>query len=112
MYADKTCCDCGSTFTPSMLTGIKVERKGNTNYRVGETCADCCGVKPEQKDAKPNPEGFTDLHKQVCEERCAAIGDPACWRLPDMTEPCEHITPCTECQAEVEMLVDALDRHG
>lgn len=59
-----------------------------------------------------NPDGFTALHKQVCEIKCAEYGDPACWRLPDLADPCEHITPCEECQAEVEMIADALDRHG
>ncbi len=69
-------------------------------------------LKLDQKEAKPNPEGFTDLHKQVCEGRCGQNGESPCYRLPEMVEPCEHITPCAECQAEVEMLVDALDRHG
>ena len=52
-------------------------------------------------DTRANPEGFTDQLKQICEKRCAEVGDPACWKLPDMTEPCEHITPCSECMTGV-----------
>ena len=47
--------------------------------------------------ADSNPAGFTVRIQQICEDRCAEVGDPACWRLPDMVEPCEHITPCEEC---------------
>ena len=45
----------------------------------------------------PNPEGFTDMLREMCEDRCAQYGEPACWRLPEIIEPCEHITPCEEC---------------
>jgi hypothetical protein len=45
-----------------------------------------------------NPEGFTDELKELCESRCEnAYGEPPCWKLPELTDPCEHITPCEEC---------------
>lgn len=50
---------------------------------------------------QPNPQGFTDQLKTICEQRCAdAAGEPPCWRLPEMIEPCEHITPCAECLSD------------
>lgn len=48
-----------------------------------------------------NPTGFTPELLEACQERCASVGDPACWRLPELVEPCEHITPCQECMDEV-----------
>ncbi len=50
-----------------------------------------------------NPEGFSAAIEAICERRCASMGDPACWKLPDLVEPCEHITPCPECLAELEI---------
>jgi hypothetical protein len=47
----------------------------------------------------PNPQGFTDRLEDICEARCAEVGDPACWRLPKLVE-CKHITPCAECLAD------------
>jgi len=44
-----------------------------------------------------NPEGFTPELRAACRERCAAVGDPPCWRLPELVDPCEHITPCADC---------------
>ena len=49
---------------------------------------------------RDNPTGFTAELLDICAERCAQFGDPACWRLPDLTDPCDHITPCAECLAE------------
>jgi len=49
----------------------------------------------------PNPEGFTEALVIICAERCAEFGDPPCWRLPELVEPCEHITPCDECLADI-----------
>ena len=46
-----------------------------------------------------NPEGFTDEIKKLCAETCAEFGEPPCWMLPDLVEPCEHITPCADCAA-------------
>jgi hypothetical protein len=48
----------------------------------------------------PNPQGFTDRLEDICETRCAEVGDPACWRLPALVEPCEHISPCADCLAD------------
>lgn len=44
-----------------------------------------------------NPQGFTPELEEICEGICGDLGEPACWRLPSMIEPCEHITPCPEC---------------
>ena len=44
-----------------------------------------------------NPAGFTDQLRALCRETCAEFGEPPCWELPDLVEPCEHITPCAEC---------------
>jgi len=49
----------------------------------------------------PNPEGFTEALMRACRERCAAVGDMPCWILPELVQPCEHITPCEECLREV-----------
>lgn len=46
-----------------------------------------------------NPSGFTDAMKARCAEECAQYGDPPCWKLPELVEPCEHITPCEDCLA-------------
>lgn len=51
--------------------------------------------------AMDNPEGFTPELERICEDTCAEFGDPACWRLPDVVEPCEHNTPCDECLAKL-----------
>ena len=48
-----------------------------------------------------NPEGFTPALEKSCAQKCAEFGDPPCRKLPDLVEPCEHITPCGECLAEV-----------
>lgn len=50
-----------------------------------------------------NPEGFTAELERICAERCAEFGDPACWRLPELVEPCEHVTPCDECLADATL---------
>lgn len=50
-----------------------------------------------------NPEGFTQELQDICEKRCAeTAGEPPCWKLPEITEPCEHITPCEECLADMK----------
>ncbi len=45
----------------------------------------------------PSPAGFTNELRELCRERCAQYGEPPCWTLPDIVEPCEHITPCEDC---------------
>jgi len=47
-----------------------------------------------------NPSGFTPALEEICAERCAEFGDPPCHRLPELVQPCEHITPCDECLAD------------
>ena len=56
----------------------------------------------EGLDKSHNPEGFTPALESACRERCAEFGEPPCWRLPELVSPCEHITPCDECRAEVD----------
>ena len=51
-----------------------------------------------------NPEGFTNELEVICERRCSEFGDPACWLLPALVEPCEHITPCAKCLADANKL--------
>ena len=49
-----------------------------------------------------NPESFTPELERICAERCADIaGEPPCWKLPELVQPCEHITPCDECLADL-----------
>jgi hypothetical protein len=42
---------------------------------------------------------FDDELRKICAEKCADVGDPPCWKLPDMTSDCddEIIEPCLEC---------------
>jgi hypothetical protein len=49
-----------------------------------------------------NPQGFNAELERICQGRCGEFGEPACWRLPDLVEPCETITPCAECLADLE----------
>ena len=49
-----------------------------------------------------NPQGFTDELRNICADTCAEFGDPPCWKLPALVSPCEHITPCKECLAQVK----------
>jgi hypothetical protein len=48
-----------------------------------------------------NPEGFNARLKELCADRCADCGDPPCYMLPELVSPCEHITPCAECLADL-----------
>lgn len=57
--------------------------------------------------ADTNPSGFTPALQAICRERCACFGDPPCWRLPDLVEPCEHITPCPECWTDLLTAAEA-----
>ena len=57
------------------------------------TCAQCGAARTT------NPQGFTKELKAICRENCAMIGDPPCWELPELSQPCEHITPCSDCLA-------------
>ena len=41
--------------------------------------------------------GFTPAIKSICLETCAAMGEPPCWRAPELVQPCEEVTPCQEC---------------
>lgn len=47
-----------------------------------------------------NPANFTPELETICAYRCAVTGDPPCWRLPDLVDPCEQITPCKDCVAQ------------
>lgn len=44
-----------------------------------------------------NPTGFTEELRGRCRDRCAFYGDPPCWRLPELVDPCELIAPCQDC---------------
>lgn len=48
-------------------------------------------------------EAFTPQVRALCLNRCAAYGDPPCWKLPDLMDRCceqpMHITPCADCFA-------------
>lgn len=46
-----------------------------------------------------NPNGFNRAIRKVCEERCREFGDPPCYELPTLSEPCDIVTPCDECRA-------------
>ena len=48
--------------------------------------------------ATTNPFGFDDAMKARCRETCAEFGEPPCWKLPELVQPCEQITPCDECR--------------
>lgn len=51
-------------------------------------------------DTPHKAEGFTPQIRALCLERCAAYGDPPCWRLPDLIdlrEPSHLFEPCTDC---------------
>ena len=64
----------------------------------------------EMTDA-PNPFGFTDGLRDQCRETCAEYGDPPCFMLPELCDPCDHITPCEEClAAAIAELVEGLQR--
>ena len=52
-------------------------------------------------NATENPQGFTDTLKTICAGRCGDYGEPPCWKLPELVEPCEIIEPCAECLAMV-----------
>ena len=47
----------------------------------------------------PNPVGFTPELEAICSDICGDMGEPACWRLPKLVQPCEIITPCAQCLA-------------
>lgn len=54
-------------------------------------------------EAHPNPSGFTPKLMAICAERCAdPFCEPPCWKLPQLVQPCEQITPCDECLAIAE----------
>lgn len=47
------------------------------------------------------PKGFEgERLREICALRCGDYGEPACWRLPDLTSDCspDEITPCDECK--------------
>jgi hypothetical protein len=57
----------------------------------------------------PNPTGFSDGLRNLCRETCAEYGDPPCFMLPKLCDPCDHITPCEEClTAAISELVEGL----
>ncbi len=47
------------------------------------------------------PRGFTPALKEICRDTCGAMGEPPCWKLPDLVQPCEQITPCYQCLAKL-----------
>jgi hypothetical protein len=50
--------------------------------------------------SKINEAEWTERIKQICADACAyPYGEPPCWRLPDLTDYCEEITPCDNCLA-------------
>ena len=49
-----------------------------------------------------NPTGFNDELRRVCAGRCGDFGEPACYLLPELVEPCEAITPCADCLADIK----------
>jgi len=59
-----------------------------------------------------NPQGFTDQLERICSERCAEFGDQACWRLPELVDPCEQVTPCAECLADNAWLTRPVRRSN
>lgn len=44
-----------------------------------------------------NPTGFTEEIRALCRENCAQLGEPPCWELPELVQPCQKIMPCQEC---------------
>jgi hypothetical protein len=45
---------------------------------------------------------WTDGTRALCADRCAAHGDPACWRLPELAArpvgaPAPDVQPCRDC---------------
>ena len=44
-----------------------------------------------------NPQGFTPELMERCRDHCAVYGEPPCWKLPELVDPCEIITPCDDC---------------
>ena len=57
----------------------------------------------------PNPDGFTSELEAICAATCAEFGDPPCWRLPELVEPCDQITPCDECLAALKQMEQSDD---
>jgi len=60
---------------------------------------------PGLEAARENPQGFTLELETICAETCAEYGDPPCWMLPELVQPCEPITPCDECRQKAELLI-------
>ncbi len=59
---------------------------------------------------RDNPSGFTDTTRAICAESNAAMGEPPCRKLPDLVQPCQHITPCVDClRAERDQLQSEID---
>ncbi len=57
----------------------------------------------DNQEPVKNPEGFTEELKAICAARCDdEAGEPPCYQLPELVEPCEHITPCAECKADAK----------
>lgn len=56
---------------------------------------------PTPNGGGPNPAEFNDALRAICQDTCAAFGEPACWRLPDLVDPCDQVTPCEACLAFV-----------
>ena len=46
------------------------------------------------------PYDWTDLAKQLCQDRCGMYGEPPCWDLHNWTSDCtEPVKPCDDCAA-------------
>lgn len=45
------------------------------------------------------PNGFTPKLRALCQDRCAGYGKPPCWRLHELAEGSEPVSPCEDCVA-------------
>lgn len=53
---------------------------------------------PQALAATPAPQPWTPEVKARCERKCGNVGDPACYRLPELTSDApKDIKPCAEC---------------
>lgn len=51
------------------------------------------------------PTPWTDALRDRCADRCADFGEPACWRLPELSSDAAGlvILPCEECVAGTQV---------
>ena len=48
-----------------------------------------------------NPQGCTSEWKEIWALWGGDQGETACWKLPELSQPCETITPCQGCLEHV-----------